>query len=108
MLCLHDDWRLANVSPIYKRAGSRCQTDNFRPVSLTSVVSKIMESLIRNELYNYLNVNGLLTRAQHGFRPGLSTVTQLLKTITDFAKSLKNEQNIDFVYLDYSKAFDTI
>ena len=52
-----DDWRLAYVSSIYKGAGSRCQTDYFRSVSLTSVVLKIMESLIRNELYNYLNVN---------------------------------------------------
>ena len=69
-----------------------------------------MESLIRNELYNYLNANGLLTKTQHGCRPGLSTVTQLLETVTDFAKSLNNGQNIDciYAYLDYSKAFDTI
>ena len=104
-----DDWRLANVSPIYKGAGSWCQTDNFFPLNVTSVVSKIMKSLIRNELCNYLNANGFLTKVQHGFGPGLSTVTQLLETVTDFAKSLNNGQNIAFIlYLDCSKAFDTI
>ena len=67
-----------------------------------------MESLIRNKEYNYLNENHFLSSVQHGFRQGLSTVTQLFETITDFARTLNTENNVDCIYLDYSKAFDTI
>ena len=80
-----DDWRLANVTPIFKGSGSRYRAENYRPVSLTLVISKIMELLIRNKVYNYLNENHLLSSVQHSFRQGLSTVTQLLETITNFA-----------------------
>ena len=94
-----DNWRLANVTPIFKGSGSRYRAEIYRPVSLTSVIGKIMKSLMRNKVYNYLNENHLLSSVQHDFRQGLSTVTQLLETITDFARTLNTGYNVDCILI---------
>ena len=61
------DWRKANISPIHKK-WSRTNPLNYRPVSLTSTVSKVMESIIREHIVQHLTDNTLITDAQHGFR----------------------------------------
>ena len=83
--CLPEDWKIANVTPIFKK-GSRQQPGNYRPISLTAVPCKIMESIIRDELMTHLSESGLLHEAQHGFRPKRSCVTQLLSTLDDLSK----------------------
>ena len=65
------------ICPIHK-GGSRADAKNYRPVSLTSHISKVMERVIRGKLITFLEVNDLLTDTQHGFRPGRSCLTQLL------------------------------
>jgi hypothetical protein len=62
-------WRDANVSPIFKK-GSRVVAANYRPVSLTSIVCKVLESLIRDRLMTYLESEQLIAREQHGFAGG--------------------------------------
>ena len=64
------DWRRANISSLFKK-GSRNDPLNYRPVSLTSVVSKLFESLIRDHVVDHLMENGILANAQHGFRSKL-------------------------------------
>ena len=77
-----EDWRVANVTPIFKK-GDRSLPCNYRPVSLTSVVCKVMESLIKDYLLKYLLDNGFLNLSQHGFLPSRSCVTNLLSFLDD-------------------------
>jgi len=64
-----EDWKRANVTPIFKK-GSKSDPGNYRPVSLTSVCCKLLESIFRDELMNHLQYNSLLNQSQHGFLPG--------------------------------------
>ena len=76
---LPDDWKTANIVPIFKK-GDRTNPANYRPVSLTSVPCKIMESIIKEKLMKFLESNELLSNEQHGFRSGRSCLTNLLET----------------------------
>ena len=76
------DWKLANVTPIQKK-GNASLPCNYRPISLTSVVCKIMETILRNALVNYLEENSLINSSQHGFRNKRSCLTNLLDFYND-------------------------
>ena len=101
------DWKLANVSPIYKK-GSRNLPENYRPISLTSIVCKMMESLIRTRILEHLRDRNLLSIKQHGFISGRSTITQLLNYLDKCTKSISEGNIIDAVYMDFAKAFDAV
>ena len=73
-----DDWRMSNVTPIYKLKGSKSQPGNYRPVSLTSNVCKLMEKVVNRALGKHLE-NGVLYNSQHGFRKGRSCQTNLIE-----------------------------
>ncbi|CAL4065460.1 unnamed protein product, partial [Meganyctiphanes norvegica] len=66
-----EDWRKANITPIFKK-GNRNDPANYRPVSLTSQVCKVLETIVREQLFNHLKSNNLLSEEQHGFREGRS------------------------------------
>ena len=72
------DWKKANVTPIYKNKGTKSEPCNYRPVSLTSHISKTMESIIRDEIIRHLQKNELIKPSQHGFWKGRSCLTNLL------------------------------
>ena len=101
------DWKEALVTAIFKK-GTRSDPGNYRPVSLTSIVCKVLESLIRDTIVDHMNINKLYTECQHGFRKHRSCVTQLLEVMEDFTLMLDNRETIDVVYLDYKKAFDSV
>ena len=101
-----NDWKLANISPIYKK-GSQNLAINYRPISLTSIVCKMMEKFVRDRIMNHLKEKNLLSKKQHGFISGRSTVTQLLNYLDKCIDSLTHHV-IDTVYLDFAKAFDTV
>jgi len=94
------NWKTANTVPIFKK-GNRTDTANYRPVSLTSVPCKIMESIIKQKLMKYLESNDLLCREQHGFRSGRSCLTNLLETLESWTKALDDGYGLGVVYLDY-------
>ena len=75
------DWKLAEVSPFFKN-GSKSKSDlnNYRPISVIPTVAKIFEQIIYDQLYQYLNENGLLNSSQSGFRSLHSTLAALLET----------------------------
>ena len=101
-------WKEAHVSPIFKKV-SKSMTCNYRPVSLTSIVCKLQESLIRDALMAYLVRNNLLSPCQHGFVSGRSCTTQLLAVLEAWTKILDEDHGcIDSFYLDFQKAFDTV
>ena len=100
-------WKVAEVRPIFKK-GNKASPNNYRPVSLTSIVCKVFECFVRDALYNHLISNNLLSKDQFGFCQGRSCVTQLLATIHDWMLNLDNKIPTDAVYLDFSKAFDSV
>ena len=104
---LPDDWKKANISSIFKK-GSKNIPANYRPISLTSILCKLMESFVRDHLMNHLLENNLLTTKQHGFITGRSTVTQLLKYLDKCARAVAVGRVVDAIYLDFEKAFDTV
>ena len=80
-----NDWKMANVSPMLKK-GKKCDAGNYRPVSLTSHVCKILESVIKDSIINHINVNNLLNESQHGLiskRSCLINLLQFIETVTD-------------------------
>ncbi len=100
-------WKDGHVSPIFKK-GSRSCTGNYRPVSLTAVACKLLESLIRDAVMDHLVANNLLSDCQHGFVSGRSCSTQLLACLDIWTQVLEDSQNLDAIYLDFQKAFDTV
>lgn len=102
-----DDWKLANVTPIFKK-GSKTLPSNYRPISLTSVVCKLLETLIRDKLVNHLEENKLLRNTQHGFRNKRSCLTNLLDFLHDVFNCYDDSKAVDIIYLDFQKAFDKV
>ena len=100
-----DEWRLANVTPIYKQ-GNKLLPSNYRPVSLTSICCKIMEHIILHNLNNILD--DIIYDNQHGFRRQLSCTTQLASVTHDIVENMDKKQNVHAAVLDFSKAFDTV
>ena len=100
-------WKEANIACIHK-GGDKSQAINYRPVSLTSIIAKLIERIIRWCLIHYLELNNAFPETQHGFRSGRSTVSQLLEHFETIIDALEHKSNIDIIMLDYSKAFDKI
>ena len=103
---LPQDWKNAFVSPIYKK-GAWNLPENYRPISLTSIACKIMEKLVRNKILCHLVENGLLSLKQFGFVSGRSTMTQLLNYLDTCTDVVASGGNVDSIYFDFSKAFDS-
>ena len=101
------DWKHANVVPIFKK-GNRCKPENYRPVSLTVVISKMLEHIIVSQIMNHLDSQNILHENQHGFRAKRSCESQLLMTTDDISKSLNSGKQVDMAILDFSKAFDKV
>ena len=95
---LPKEWKTGWVSPIHKKS-SRLIPSNYRPVSLTSVVCKIMEQIIRDKIIDHLVNNELLSSCQHGFIKGRSCITQLLATLDRWTEVMDGGGDVDAVYL---------
>ena len=102
-----DDWRLAEVTPIFKK-GSKADPGNYRPVSLTNVIGKMMERIVKDEIVTYVEKNKLISDAQHGFRTGRSPQTNLIEFQNETTKWLDEGSAYDVLYLDFEKAFDKV
>jgi len=96
-----DRWRLGNVTSIFKK-GSRLCPANYRPVSLTSILCKVMEGLVREIMMQFLLANRLLAPQQHGFVPKKACVTNLLETVDIVTGELASRRPVDLVYLDFA------
>ena len=101
------DWRLANVTPIFKK-GFKKLASNYRPISLTSQVCKIMEKLIKGRIIDHLNANSLINDSQHGFTSGRSCLTNLLTFLESLTSHVDQGLPVEVLYLDFSKAFDKV
>ena len=99
------NWKKANVIPVFKK-GDKQSVCNYRPISLLSVVSKVMERCIYNSIIT--TIRPKITDHQYGFLSGRSTDTQLLSVFTEIADNLDSKSQTDVVYFDLSKAFDSV
>ena len=70
------EWKQSNISPIFKK-GKRTLAENYRPINLVSVVCKVMESILKDNIMNHLTSNNLISHMQHGFMPGRSCTSNL-------------------------------
>ena len=91
-----------------QKNGSRADVSNYRPVSLTSIVCKLMESVIRDNIMNYFKVNMLFNDKQFGFIKGRSTTLQLLQILDTWIEWLEQGGQVDVVYTYLEKTFDKI
>ena len=102
-------WKYANVVPVHKKNEKNLK-GNYRPISLLPIFGKMLEKLIYDSLYSHLISHELLNPNQSGFRPGDSTVNQLLSITHTIFKAFDCNPPLDVrsVYLDISKAFDRV
>ena len=102
-----DDWKMSNVTAIFKK-GDKTDPGNYRPISLTSIICRILESILRDAILLHLRQHKLINNSQHGFWPHRSCATNLLEFLEIITKLIDEGHNIDVVYLDFSKAFDKV
>ena len=102
-----EEWTTAWITPVFKK-GSRSDPANYRPVSLTCILCKLMEHVLCTHIRGHLERHGILTPEQHGFRGKHSCETQLLMTTHELLKERDVGHQVDVAILDFSKAFDTV
>ena len=96
------EWKSANITPIFKK-GSKGSPGNYRPVSLTCVLCKVMESVLRDAIVEHLAKHHLIRNTQHGFTRGRSCLTNLLEYLEVLTKLMDTGRAVDIVYLDFAK-----
>ena len=101
------EWKVANIIPLFKK-GSRNKSVNYRPVSLTSVICKLLETIIRDHMMDFLVKHKLINTSQHGFLKARSCLTNLLCFFEEITKWVDDGSPVDVIYLDFQKAFDKV
>ncbi|KAK4821662.1 LOW QUALITY PROTEIN: hypothetical protein QYF61_027130 [Mycteria americana] len=101
------DWRLANVTPIYKK-GWKEDPGNYRPVSLTLLPGRVMEQIILSAIMQHVQDNQVIRPSQHGFMKGRSCLTNLISSYDKATRLVDEGKAVDVGYLDFNKAFDTV
>ena len=100
-------WKYTNVQPVHKKE-NRQIISNYRPISLLIICGKILEKIVFDQVYNFLNDNNLLSKDQSGFRPGDSTIYQLLSITSSIYENFEKFNETRVIFLDISKAFDRV
>ena len=94
-------------SPIHKKS-LKSDPANYRPISLTSILCKVMEHIIVSNIWKHLHKHDIILHFQHGFQPGLSSESQLIETVHDWMMALGNKTQTDAILLDFAKGFDKV
>ncbi|CAF1037093.1 unnamed protein product, partial [Brachionus calyciflorus] len=102
------DWKTAVVTPLFKNKGDAEDVNNYRGISVIPPIAKLFEKIIATQIIEHLELNGILTSDQHGFRSGHCCETELHQIITHMFKALSKRQIALFLFVDFKKAFDTI
>ena len=104
---LSDDWKCARLTPLFKQ-GERTDVNNCRPISVISVIAKVLETIVYDQLYIFLANEKIITNQQSGFRSLHSTVSTVLEATDSWAFDMDRGNVNAVVFLDLKKAFDTI
>ena len=102
-----DDWKIAKISPVFKE-GNKTDCGNYRPISVISVVAKLFEGLVYNQLRTFISDNNILVKQQSGFRSQHSTETALLGSTNEWLYNMDSGLINGVLFLDLKKAFDTV
>ena len=102
-----DDWKCDRVTSLFKH-GESFELNNYRPISVISVVAKMLERIVYDQFYNFLNSEEIISKQQSGFRSLHSTVTALLEATDSWAFNIDRGYVNAVVFLDLKKAFDTV
>ncbi|CAM5178111.1 unnamed protein product [Eretmochelys imbricata] len=102
-----DDWKKANVVPIFKK-GKKEDPGNYRPVSLTSVPGKIMEQVLKESILKHFEERKVIRNSQHRFTKGKSCLTNLIAFYDEITGSVDEGKVVDVLFLDFSKALDMV
>ena len=105
--CFPSTWKTAQVTPLFK-SGSREDTSNYRPISVSPVLSKILERHVATSLCKHLHSYDLLCNLQSAFRPNHSTETALIKLTDELLFNMDNDMVTGLAFVDFRKAFDVI
>uniref|UniRef100_A0A1I8BSL6 Reverse transcriptase domain-containing protein n=1 Tax=Meloidogyne hapla TaxID=6305 RepID=A0A1I8BSL6_MELHA len=100
-------WKHSIVTPIYKK-GNKHDLNNYRPISLTSTLSRTFERILVSGILQFLFTNNLISEHQFGFLPRRSTTLQLLSTLQEWYNGLLERNPTDCIYIDFRKAFDSV
>ena len=103
-----DKLKIAKVIPLYKEKGDDFDFENYRPISLLSILSKVYERVVFDQVYDYFDSNNLFYKSQYGFRKGHSTEHALLELYDKILQNVDKQRDPFAIFLDLSKAFDTI
>ena len=101
------DWKQANVVLVYKKRNHQ-HPSNYRPISLTSIASKLFEKIISSHIVKYLESHNTLYDLQHGFHQHRSCETQILTLIHELMTNFDKNIQSDLILMDFAKAFDTV
>uniref|UniRef100_A0A1Y1LN06 Reverse transcriptase domain-containing protein n=1 Tax=Photinus pyralis TaxID=7054 RepID=A0A1Y1LN06_PHOPY len=99
--------KTARVIAVFK-SGDPTKIENYRPISLLSVFSKLLEKIVYNRITSFVNKFSILPASQHGFRPGKSTESATFDLLTFIYEELDKKKYISVLFFDISRAFDTI
>ena len=102
-----NQWLEACVTAIHKK-GLKSAYENYRPVSMTSIICKLMESIVRDQIVGYMMENNLISKNQHGFVPDRNCMSNLLTCLEHWSQMVEEGSPIDVVYTDFAKAFDRV
>ena len=100
-------FKIAKVIPIHKKDDQKNVT-NYRPISLLPSISKVLEKIMYKRLNSFLLVNNILNSSQFGFRKNFSTELAIIQLLDKIIDSLSRKEHIIAIFMDLSKAFDTI
>ena len=100
-------WKIANIVPVRKK-GRKDYSENYRQISFTSVASKFSEKIVKDRIVNFWQALNVFNPNQFGFLEGKSTLTQLLRCFDDWASSRNESRPTDAIFLDFSKALDSV
>ena len=100
-------WIEACITAIHKK-GPKNLSQNYRPASITSIICKLMESIIRDKIVIHMERNNLFSQMQHGFVPLRNCMTNLLICMENWTSMLENGYPIDVIYTNFAKAFDRV
>ena len=100
-----EQWKISKVTPIPKTS-NKTLVEEYRPIAVLSCAAKLFENIAHKEIY--AQVNTRLCEEQHGFRPGRSVETNLLSLVDYISHNMDKGQQVDVLYLDFKKAFDTV
>jgi hypothetical protein len=105
--CVPSQFKFAKVIPVFK-SGDRRLMDNYRPISLLNVFSKVLEKIVHTRLSNFLEQNNLISDSQYGFRKNHSTIHPLVKFLNFITSAFNDKEHCLAIFCDMRKAFDTV